>query len=110
LDVYISVVAVIFTGIGIWLGNHLLNKKNSDEIKVNPSNEIDPEKRKEFNLNNREYEILVLISKGHTNQEIADQLFLALPTIKTHTSNLYTKLDVKNRTQAVHKAQNLQMI
>jgi len=47
---------------------------------------------------------------GLSNQEIADRLFLALPTIKTHTSNLYAKLDVRSRTQAVRKAQQLQII
>jgi NarL family two-component system response regulator LiaR len=52
-------------------------------------------------LTEREYEILLLLSKGKTNQEIADELFIALKTVKTHVSNIFSKLDVQDRTQAV---------
>lgn len=106
-DVYTAVVATIFTVIGIWMGINLLKKKSNNNIKPT---EIDSSKIKEYNLNTREYEVLTFISKGYTNQEIADKLFLALPTIKTHVSNLYFKLDVKNRTQAIHKAKSINLI
>ncbi|MDW0118835.1 response regulator transcription factor [Sporosarcina thermotolerans] len=52
-------------------------------------------------LTERELEILLLLSKGKTNQEIADELFIALKTVKTHVSNLLSKLEVQDRTQAV---------
>lgn len=52
-------------------------------------------------LTDREMEILLLLANGHTNQEIADQLFIALKTVKTHVSNLLAKLEVHDRTQAV---------
>lgn len=52
-------------------------------------------------LTNREMEILLLISKGYSNQEIADELIIALKTVKTHVSNILNKLDVDDRTQAV---------
>ncbi|MGO1060659.1 response regulator [Planococcus sp. FY231025] len=51
-------------------------------------------------LTEREMEILLLIASGKTNQEIADELFIALKTVKTHVSNLLSKLDVHDRTQA----------
>lgn len=51
-------------------------------------------------LTNREFEILLLISQGLTNQEIADQLFITLKTVKTHVSNILSKLEVNDRTQA----------
>jgi NarL family two-component system response regulator LiaR len=51
-------------------------------------------------LTEREMEILLLIASGKTNQEIADELFIALKTVKTHVSNLLAKLDVHDRTQA----------
>lgn len=105
-DIYTAVVATIFTVIGIWVGINLLKKQSG---KIN-NLEIDHSKIREFKLNNREYEILTYISKGYSNQEIADQLFLALPTIKTHISNLYFKLEVKSRTQAIHKAKYLNLI
>jgi LuxR family maltose regulon positive regulatory protein len=58
-------------------------------------------------LSARELEILHLIADGLTNQEIADRLVLSLPTIKWHTGNLYGKLGVNSRTQAVAKAREL---
>jgi NarL family two-component system response regulator LiaR len=52
-------------------------------------------------LTERELEVLLHITKGKTNQEIADELFIALKTVKTHVSNLLSKLEVQDRTQAV---------
>ena len=52
-------------------------------------------------LTNREQEILMLITDGKTNQEIADELFIGLKTVKTHVSNILSKLEVQDRTQAV---------
>ncbi|MFC1960000.1 response regulator transcription factor, partial [Chloroflexota bacterium] len=52
-------------------------------------------------LSERELEVLTLIAKGLSNREIADRLYLALSTVKKHINNIYSKLDVKNRTQAV---------
>lgn len=51
-------------------------------------------------LTNREHEILLLISEGKSNQEIADELYITLKTVKTHVSNILSKLDVEDRTQA----------
>jgi len=58
-------------------------------------------------LSEREIEVLQLIAKGLTNQVIATRLFLSVHTIKTHTRNIYSKLGVNNRTQAVDKARML---
>ncbi|SFB08345.1 MULTISPECIES: response regulator transcription factor [unclassified Bacillus (in: firmicutes)] len=52
-------------------------------------------------LTSRELEILMLMTEGKTNQEIADELFIALKTVKTHVSNILSKLGVQDRTQAV---------
>lgn len=51
-------------------------------------------------LTSRETEILMLIAQGKSNQEIADELFITLKTVKTHVSNILAKLDVEDRTQA----------
>jgi len=51
--------------------------------------------------------LLRLIAEGLSNQEIAHRLFISLPTVKWHTSNIYGKLGVKNRTQAVAEARAL---
>jgi LuxR family maltose regulon positive regulatory protein len=55
-------------------------------------------------LSEREVEILQLIAEGLTNPEIANRLFLSLHTVKTHTRNIYSKLGVHNRTEAVARA------
>jgi LuxR family maltose regulon positive regulatory protein len=58
-------------------------------------------------LTKRECEILLLICEGCSNQEIAERLVVTLNTVKKHTSNIYGKLDVRSRTQAVARAQEL---
>ncbi|MFC0300845.1 response regulator [Virgibacillus soli] len=52
-------------------------------------------------LTDREMEVLLLIAQGKSNQEIADELFIALKTVKVHVSNVLSKLQVSDRTQAV---------
>jgi Response regulator containing a CheY-like receiver domain and an HTH DNA-binding domain len=64
---------------------------------------------KKLNLTTREYEVLQLITQGYRNAEIAEKLFLSLSTVKTHVSNLFVKMDVKTRTQAVEKANRLRI-
>lgn len=61
-------------------------------------------------LSAREVEVLRLIVKGASNQEIADTLVIALPTVKRHISNIYDKLDVTSRTLAVARAQELRLV
>jgi LuxR family maltose regulon positive regulatory protein len=58
-------------------------------------------------LTEREIELLALIAEGLSNQEIAQRLFISLPTVKWHTSNIYRKLDVRSRTQAVIQARSI---
>jgi LuxR family maltose regulon positive regulatory protein len=58
-------------------------------------------------LSIRELEVLQVIAEGLSNQEVANQLFLSLHTVKVHARNIYAKLGVKNRTQAVAKARTL---
>ena len=58
-------------------------------------------------LSEREREVLELMASGKTNKEIADLLFLSPHTVKEHTSALYRKLRVRNRTEAVRRAERL---
>jgi len=58
-------------------------------------------------LSQRELEVLHLIALGRTNKEIAQQLVVAPGTVKAHTSHIYRKLDVANRTEAVTRARQL---
>jgi LuxR family maltose regulon positive regulatory protein len=61
-------------------------------------------------LNEREWEVLRLIAKGHSNREIADQLVVALSTVKWHISNLYGKIGIATRTQALARARELGLL
>jgi LuxR family maltose regulon positive regulatory protein len=58
-------------------------------------------------LSPREMDVLRLLAKGLTNPEIAQQLFVSLPTVKSHTSSIYGKLGVHSRQEAVARASEL---
>jgi LuxR family maltose regulon positive regulatory protein len=61
-------------------------------------------------LSERELEVLRLIASGASNRDIARKLFLSLATVKTHINNLYRKLQVRTRTQAVARARELKLL
>ena len=61
-------------------------------------------------LSDREREVLAGVASGRTNREIAGELFLSPHTIKEHTSALYRKLGVRNRAEAVQRAQRLGLL
>ena len=61
-------------------------------------------------LSERELEVLQHVARGLSNQEIADKLFLSAGTVKRHMSNIYQKLDVHSRTQAIERARTLQIM
>ncbi|MBN1686751.1 MAG: winged helix-turn-helix transcriptional regulator [Spirochaetales bacterium] len=61
-------------------------------------------------ISKRECEVLSLMAGGMSNQEIADALFISLGTVKWHVNNIFSKLDVKNRTSAINRARELQLI
>jgi LuxR family maltose regulon positive regulatory protein len=63
-----------------------------------------------ISLSSREIEVLALIAEGKSNQEISGQLYLALNTVKRHAYNIYTKLEVRKRTQAVSRARQLGLV
>ena len=117
LDMYIGIIAVVFTALGIWLALKLARPKVQTvviekEIMVQaPAEFIFNEAGfKALGLSNRELEVLQLMSQGLSNQEIAERLFVSLNTVKTHSSGLFSKLDVKRRTQAVEVGKRLKII
>ena len=61
-------------------------------------------------LSERELQILTLICKGLSNQEIAQQIFVSLSTVKWHNQNIFDKLDVQRRTEAVARARELKLL
>lgn len=71
---------------------------------------VDSEPAEHFLLTAREREILAMIATGKTNPQIAEQLIIGAGTVKTHTLNIYRKLEVANRTQAIVRAQELGLL
>lgn len=120
-EFYILCIALVFTGLGIWLALKLMKPKTRIEtvivekpVLMSELTEADllqiEHQKQQLGLSSRELEVLQLMTQGLSNQEIADRLFLSVPTIKTHSSNLFLKLDVKRRTQAIEKARQLGLI
>ena len=103
VEIYIGTIALIFTAVGIW-GGIRLTKRNKIVVTASASpfvlNQAEMDR---LGISNRELEVLEGMAKGLSNQEIADKLFVSLNTIKTHAANLFLKLEVKRRTQAVQK-------
>ena len=107
LELYLGLVAVIFVGLGIWVGRRLTRVKI---INIESEFTINDAALKRLGITKREYEVLGLIAQGLSNKEIADKLFVSTSTVKTHTSNLFMKLDASRRTQALQRAKELQII
>jgi DNA-binding NarL/FixJ family response regulator len=107
LEFYVSALALLFTGIGVWVGLRLTRRKT---VLVNPDFRLNEDGMRKMGISQRELEVLDLMSKGLSNQEIADKLFVSVNTVKTHSSNVFVKLDVRRRTQAIQKARELQFI
>jgi NarL family two-component system response regulator LiaR len=61
-------------------------------------------------ISSRELEVLRLMAQGLSNRQIADRLFVSVPTIKTHANNLFLKLEAERRTQAIEKGKRLSLI
>lgn len=116
-EMYAGAIAVIFTGLGIWLAIQLSKPKIQTvtiekEVYIKRDNPfiLNEKEIEKLGLSKRELEVLQLMAEGLSNQEIGDRLFVSLNTVKTHSSNVLEKLDVKRRTQAVEKAKRLQII
>lgn len=114
MEVYVAIVALFFSALGIWAGLRLTKRgsgiKDNFQFDSRSSFEVSPDLLEKYKLSKREHEVLTLIAAGYSNQEIAEKLFVSLNTIKTHSSNLFIKLDVKRRTQAVQKAKELGLL
>lgn len=117
LEIYVGAIALMFTCLGIWLALKLAKPTIrtvvvEKKVYITPDNvaTANEEELAKLGLSKRELEVLQLIAEGLSNQEIASRLFVSLNTIKTHSSRIFEKLDVKRRTQAIEKAKRLNLI
>lgn len=117
VEIYIGLIALFFTALGVWIATQL-TKPRIQKVVVEKDVMLPPSENfsvneaalQNLNLSSREYEVLCLLAQGHANAAIADQLCLSLSTVKTHVSNLFVKMDVKSRTQALEKAKRLKIV
>lgn len=108
IEFYVGAIALLFTLLGLWVGYRLTQKKVV--VMAASPFRLDVSQLNKLGISKREHEVLELIAQGLSNQEIANKLFVSLNTIKTHSSNLFLKLEVNRRTQAVQKGKELRLI
>jgi DNA-binding CsgD family transcriptional regulator len=103
--VYIALVGAAFLGLGIWVGRMLFRGEPR-------ATGFMPNERAQASLGitEREREVLQLLADGRSNKEIASRLGLSPNTVKTHVANLFEKLRVARRTQALQLARELGLV
>jgi DNA-binding CsgD family transcriptional regulator len=114
IEIYSGAIALVFTGLGIWLALKLARPKLTTvivekEVPVR-NGMVDQKQLARLGLSPRELEVLHLMAEGLSNQEIASRLFVSLNTVKTHSSKIFEKMDVRRRTAAIDKAKKLNII
>ena len=103
-EIYIGIIALAFTALGIWAGLSLARRPAPAAFEKNSA------ALASLGITQREQTVLDLLAAGKSNKEIAQKLGVSPNTIKTQIASLYQKLDVQRRTQAVQKARELALI
>ncbi|HEU4559092.1 MAG TPA: response regulator transcription factor [Longimicrobium sp.] len=129
LEIYGGIVALLFSGLGIWLGLKLTRTREvvrevpvhvevpihvevPVHVPASPAGEFvrNEARLRELGITPRELEILEAMAAGLSNREIAERLFVSENTVKTHAARLFDKLSAKRRTQAVQLAKEAGLI
>lgn len=116
VELYILMIALVFVGVGIWAGLRWSAPRVVERtilVPLSPSADSPGPNQQvidQLGISPRELDVLVHLARGLSNEEIAERLFVSTNTVKTHLGNLYAKLDVKRRTQAVEKARALGLL
>jgi DNA-binding NarL/FixJ family response regulator len=107
-ELWIAGFSLLFLFIGIMLSRKLFLK--TQIVTHQKPTEINQDQLSKSGISKREAEILLLMHEGLSNQQIADKLFISENTIKKHISNIFQKLQVERRTEAIKKALELSII
>lgn len=102
-EIYIFIIATLFAAGGLWLGWRLASRPRGAFQRNEAAAAA-------LGLTRQELRALELIAAGQSNKEMARTLGVAPNTVKTHLANLFTKLEVSRRTQALAKARDLTLI
>ena len=103
-EIYVVLIAIGFTALGVWAGYRLTQKPPAAPFERNEA------AIKSLGLTDKECQVLDLLAAGHANKEVARLLDISPNTVKTHVANLFQKLEVERRTQAVQKARELKLL
>ena len=101
---YVAIVATAFAACGVWLGWRLTARRQGEGFQRNDQAVAS------LGLTPQEVRVLERLAAGQSNKEIARTLDVSPNTVKTHLANLFEKLEVSRRTQAIGKARDLQLI
>ena len=103
-EIYVGLIALGFTALGVWVGHRLTPKT------VSPAFQRNDAVLKSLGVTDRELGVLERLAAGRSNKEIARDLDISPNTVKTHIANLFHKLEVERRTQAIQKARELSIV
>jgi len=112
LEVMLGVFAVIFAALGFWAAHAWIERGIAKEAHslAGTSTSIEASAAHKAALTPKEIEVLMCIAEGLTTKQISEKLFVSANTIKTHTSSIFSKLNVSRRTEAVRKAMEIGLL
>jgi len=121
IELYGALVAILFAAFGIWLGLRITRSRETVRETVVVREVLVPTqaptpfapntaRQQTLGITARELEILTLVARGHSNREIATQLFVSENTVKTHCARAFDKLGAARRTQAVQRGKELGLL
>lgn len=116
LEMLAAPFALVCLVVGVLISRQLLSDRSSNAEALVEGNGVSlafqsaDTQIEALGISKREMDVLKLLVAGMSNREIADALFVSESTVKTHVSNLFSKLDVKRRTQAINKAIELEIV
>jgi NarL family two-component system response regulator LiaR len=103
-EIYVTLIAVAFATVGLWMGWKFAARRSGEPFARNDA------ALASLGLTGQEVRVLEQLAAGGSNKEIARSLGLSPNTVKTHVANLFGKLEVSRRTQAIQKARELSLI